>query len=405
MFPGESGVRPGGLPYRWAAQREGGPRNGVLTAVEDFVAARDGLRLAVVPAFFGLGVVWHARRAVGGRGGRRSLERWDGNPLLERLEANRVLHLASSHVQMVKAARAQERLARQEAVLRRLLDSSAFSVAERLSRLRRGAGIATAPPCSPRTTSAARCATSTVASRPACAGAPARGSRSRRCWPSRPRSCWHETRGTTLWFDEWQWALDRRGSDVGTFLRPHNEHLSLVPIAVYKAAVRHGGPDGLAPVPGARGSPRHLACVVLLFVYASGAWAARPRCWRPRCILFLGPAWQNILWPFQVGWLISLAAGLGALLLLDRARPARRGGGLRAARALARELGPRGPDRRRGGRRRALGPAAAAAAWIVAVPLAALRASGGSSTRSRGFVRHNMVRRAGLRGGRRGGDA
>src|SRR5215212_8344842 len=46
LFPGVEGVRPGGLPYRGAAAREGGPQNGVLTAVEDFVAERDDLRLA-----------------------------------------------------------------------------------------------------------------------------------------------------------------------------------------------------------------------------------------------------------------------------------------------------------------------------------------------------------------------
>ncbi len=143
VFPGEPGVRPGGLPYRWPARREGGPRNGVLTAVEDFVAARPELRLAVVPAFFGLGVAWREDAPWAGAVA-ALLEAWDRNPLLERLEANRVFHLASSHVQMVEAARARERLARQEAVLRRLLDSSAFSVAERLSRLRRRAGIATA---------------------------------------------------------------------------------------------------------------------------------------------------------------------------------------------------------------------------------------------------------------------
>jgi hypothetical protein len=142
LFPGEPGVRPGGLPSRWAARREGGPRNGVLTAVEDFVAARDGLRLAVVPAFFGLGVVWH-RDAPWADAVAEIVAPWDANALLARLEANRVYHLASSHVQMVEAARAHARLARQEAVLRRLLDSSAFAVAERLSRLRRRAGIAT----------------------------------------------------------------------------------------------------------------------------------------------------------------------------------------------------------------------------------------------------------------------
>jgi len=141
VYPGVAGVRPGGLPYRHPAREEGGPRNGVLTAVEDFVAEHDGLRLAVVPAFFGLGVVWAADAPYAGAVA-EILAPWDRNPLLERLEANRVLHLASSHFQLMAAAQAQARAARQEAVLRRLLDSSAFAVAERLSRLRFRAGIA-----------------------------------------------------------------------------------------------------------------------------------------------------------------------------------------------------------------------------------------------------------------------
>jgi hypothetical protein len=142
VFPGMSEGRPGGLPYRYPAAREGGPRNGVLTAVEDFVDAHEDLRLAVVPAFFGLGVVWHRGAPYAGSVA-EVLDGWDRNPLLERLEANRVLHLASSHFQMVQAARAGERAARQEAVLRRLLDSSAFAIAERLSRARHRAGIGT----------------------------------------------------------------------------------------------------------------------------------------------------------------------------------------------------------------------------------------------------------------------
>jgi hypothetical protein len=35
-------------------------------------------------------------------------------------------------------------------------------------------------------------------------------------------------------------------------------------------------------------------------------------------LLAPGPAWQDALWPFQIGELISLAAGAGALLALDR---------------------------------------------------------------------------------------
>jgi Methyltransferase domain len=142
LFPGVSGVRPGGLPFRGSAAREGGARNGVLTAVEDFVAQREDVALAIVPVFFGLGVVWH-RDAPWSDDVATLLAPWDRNPLLERLEANRVLHLAVAHFQFVEASKAQESSARQEAALRRLLESSAFSVAERLSTLRRRLGIAT----------------------------------------------------------------------------------------------------------------------------------------------------------------------------------------------------------------------------------------------------------------------
>lgn len=142
VFPNVPGLREGGLPYRWPAAREGGPRNGVLTAVEDFVEAHEGLRLAVVPAFFGLGVVWH-EKAPWADAVAEVVERWDREPMLARLEANRVLHLAGSCYHLDELARLRERLERQEAVLRRLLNSSAFSVAERLSGLRTRAGIVT----------------------------------------------------------------------------------------------------------------------------------------------------------------------------------------------------------------------------------------------------------------------
>jgi predicted O-methyltransferase YrrM len=46
-------------PNLWNALHEGGPRNGVLTAVEDFVAAHPaaGWKLRLVPSFNGLGVL------------------------------------------------------------------------------------------------------------------------------------------------------------------------------------------------------------------------------------------------------------------------------------------------------------------------------------------------------------
>jgi Methyltransferase domain len=135
LFPGEPGTRPGALPYKWPAAREGGERNGVLTAVEDFVAQREDLRLAVVPAFFGFGAVWHLD-APWADAVAEVLDPWDRNPLLERLEANRVYHLASMHVETTTAAWAQDRINRKDELLRRLLQSRSFAIGQRVSRLR-----------------------------------------------------------------------------------------------------------------------------------------------------------------------------------------------------------------------------------------------------------------------------
>jgi hypothetical protein len=92
LAPGEPGVVPGGLFYSNVAAREGGPRNGVMTAIEDFIKERDGLCLAVVHAFFGLGVIWHEDAPWAGKV-EALLAPWDRNPILKRLEENRIWHL------------------------------------------------------------------------------------------------------------------------------------------------------------------------------------------------------------------------------------------------------------------------------------------------------------------------
>jgi Methyltransferase domain len=138
LFPGVRGTVPGALPYKWIAAEEGGERNGVLTAIEDFVAQREGLRLVIVNAFFGFGALWptaapwsDALAAI--------LDPWDRNPLVERLEENRVFQLASRHVNRAELLNLREANARRDALLERLLDSKSFALARTLSRVwRRG---------------------------------------------------------------------------------------------------------------------------------------------------------------------------------------------------------------------------------------------------------------------------
>jgi hypothetical protein len=138
VYPGDPGLRSGGLIYRRPATTEGGPRNGVLTAVEDFLDGRDELEFALVSAFFGLGVLW-PRTASYNDSLADLLAPWDRNPLIARLEENRVLHLAAWQLEGGRAAWCHERSQRKDAVLRRLLESRTFTLANALSRLyRRG---------------------------------------------------------------------------------------------------------------------------------------------------------------------------------------------------------------------------------------------------------------------------
>jgi hypothetical protein len=124
----------------------------------------------------------------------------------------------------------------------------------------------------------------------------------------------------TFRLDEWRFLLDRRGWGVGDFLDPHNDHIALAPVSVYKLLLATFGMD--SPLPFQIISTFvFLLSAVLLFVYLRrrvGDWAALLG---SALILFLGAAWIDLLWPFQIGFSGSIAAGLGALLALDRDDP------------------------------------------------------------------------------------
>jgi hypothetical protein len=121
----------------------------------------------------------------------------------------------------------------------------------------------------------------------------------------------------TFWRDEWGFLLHRRGWSVGTFLDPAGEHLSAAPILIYKLLLEATGMN----------SPRpyqvvavlfFLLSVALLFVYVrgrAGEWLALAGVLP---ILFLGPSWSDLLFPYQIGFFGSIACGLAALLCLDR---------------------------------------------------------------------------------------
>jgi len=108
IAPGNPGVEPGGgfrgdgtLAF---ACHEGGPRNGVTTAIEDFVAHHSELQFDIVPAVFGLGIIY-SKTAPWAAALATHFRPFVNNPMLQRMEENRVRLY-------VKVQELQEELAR-----------------------------------------------------------------------------------------------------------------------------------------------------------------------------------------------------------------------------------------------------------------------------------------------------
>lgn len=117
--------------------------------------------------------------------------------------------------------------------------------------------------------------------------------------------------------DEWDLLLLRGGWGAGQILDPFHEHPVIGPALVYKVFQPVFGMDSARPFQLAA-TGAFLLGAVLFFVYVRrrvGDWAGLIM---TALILFLGGAFEDLLWAFQLGYFGSLAAGLGALIALDR---------------------------------------------------------------------------------------
>lgn len=183
----------------------------------------------------------------------------------------------------------------------------------------------------------------------------------------------HAGRGTYFWFDEWLWITDRRPWTAATFLEPHNEHLSLVPLVLYKALFATVGIDHYWVYRVALLATNAL-CAWLVFCLVRrrlGAWEGAIGA---GLLLVLGRSFDNLIWPFQTTYQLSIAAALGALLALDRRS---RRGDLAAAGLLGASIASAGlglPFALGIGVEMAWARELRARWWVLAAPLAAYAA-------------------------------
>jgi hypothetical protein len=116
--------------------------------------------------------------------------------------------------------------------------------------------------------------------------------------------------GLTFFFDEWNFVLNRSFS-LPDLLRPHNGHLSLLPVLAYDIMRKVFGLSFYVPYQ-ILGLLVHVsACSAVYFLgkrrsHLLAAAAAVLVC-------LLGSGWQNIMWPFQIGMMGALSAGLWAI--------------------------------------------------------------------------------------------
>jgi hypothetical protein len=125
------------------------------------------------------------------------------------------------------------------------------------------------------------------------------------------------TRNLTFFQDTWEFLINRRDLTAGNLLHPHNEHIVLIPVAIEIFILNVFGmsaalPEYLLLI------AMSLATGLLLFVYARrrvGDWLALMA---TALLLFIGPAWQDLLWPFELAFVGSVLFGIAMLVALDR---------------------------------------------------------------------------------------
>lgn len=122
-------------------------------------------------------------------------------------------------------------------------------------------------------------------------------------------------RGLTFFADEWAVMADRTIS-LDSFIQPFNEHWLGVTIVVYRLMLETFGLGTYMPYL-ALLAALHVVVVVLVYAVARRSTSPWLAAGAAVVIAFFGSGFENLYWSMQIGFLISIALGLGALLLLD----------------------------------------------------------------------------------------
>jgi hypothetical protein len=132
-------------------------------------------------------------------------------------------------------------------------------------------------------------------------------------------AAWIVALGSKLTFllDDWGYIVYRHGSDLETFMRPDNEHFVAGPVIVWKLLIAIFGIESILPFK-LVSTALFLTGSWFLFTWMRRRVGEWPALLMVVPVLFLGAAFDDLLWFASITFLGSMAGGLGMLVALDR---------------------------------------------------------------------------------------
>jgi hypothetical protein len=123
-------------------------------------------------------------------------------------------------------------------------------------------------------------------------------------------------RHLTFFADSWEFLMNRRHFTSHAILEPHNEHIVVLPVLITQLFLRVFGMTSAMPefVLLTIGL---LATAALVFEYVRRRIGPWPGLFAAALILFLGPAFEVLLWTFEISYVGSMVFGLLMLLALE----------------------------------------------------------------------------------------
>ncbi|MEO6797994.1 MAG: hypothetical protein ABI401_08375 [Candidatus Dormibacter sp.] len=117
--------------------------------------------------------------------------------------------------------------------------------------------------------------------------------------------------------DEWTFAMVRRGWTLGSFFRPHNEHLVAALALIYKLLFATVGMRSYLPYMLCLEVLHAATGIVLFLLVRRRAGDVLALC-AVALFLFMAHGAENLFWAFQMSFVGSTCFGLLAILILDR---------------------------------------------------------------------------------------